>query len=228
LRPEQRENNRYAAGETNPVGIVEHRLFSLMPSPPASVLDVGCGVGGVSLELKQMGYDVYGVDFSSIAVEKAVSKGLDAICHDVDGLGLPSEDNVWDIVWMGDILEHVFDPLYLLEEARRVLKLEGRVMISVPNDLTLRKRLEVGLFGRSPQSGVYRKLRQCKHHTVISRELLLFFLQESGFCSFHIEADVKFPFVRKQFWLSNPVTTQLFGKALIVVGVKSKTSNGDM
>ena len=193
-----------------------------MPSPPATVLDVGCGVGGVSLELKRMGYDVHGVDFSSVAVEKAVSRGLSATCHDVDGLGLPGEGNVWDIVWMGDILEHVFDPLYLLEEARRVLKPEGRVMISVPNDLTLRKRLEIGLLGRSPQSAVYRKLRQCKHHTVISRELLLFFLKESGFRCFEIQACVKFPILRGRYWLSDSVTTQLFGKVLIAVGLKQR------
>ena len=40
-------------------------------SPAARAIDLGCGSGGVSLELAQAGFAVTGVDFSSIALAKA-------------------------------------------------------------------------------------------------------------------------------------------------------------
>jgi 2-polyprenyl-3-methyl-5-hydroxy-6-metoxy-1,4-benzoquinol methylase len=180
MRADEREDRRYAAGAQNRITRDERLMFSLLPPPPGHLLDVGCGVGTIGLELQRRGFDVTGVDFSAVAVEKAVDAGLNAVHSDVDGDGLKFADATFDVVWMGDVLEHVFDPINLLREARRVLRPTGRLLVSTPNDLALPSRYDIGVRGRSPQSTVYRNREQCKHHTVFSWELLEYMLDHAS------------------------------------------------
>jgi len=42
--------------------------FSLLPPPPLSVLDVGCGDGWVAAKAIQQGYNVTGIDYSERAI----------------------------------------------------------------------------------------------------------------------------------------------------------------
>src|SRR5689334_17377984 len=48
-------------------------LFSLLPRPPARVLDCGCGTGWLSYFLARRGYDVVGTDLSEDAIALARS-----------------------------------------------------------------------------------------------------------------------------------------------------------
>ena len=84
-----------------------------MPDKSCKILDVGCGIGTIAKLLKDDGHDVTGIDFSSVAVNKAKQLGIHADVVDVDKEGLPFEDGEFDIVYAGDIVEHVFDPIDL-------------------------------------------------------------------------------------------------------------------
>jgi cyclopropane fatty-acyl-phospholipid synthase-like methyltransferase len=47
-------------------------LLPLLPSPPSRILDLGCGCGDpVSRDLSHAGYDITGVDFSSVQIDRA-------------------------------------------------------------------------------------------------------------------------------------------------------------
>ena len=56
---------------------------------------------------------------------------------------LPFGDQSFDIVICKDILEHVLEPMVVLQEVRRVLKDNGYVVISVPNHFYLPMRLRI-------------------------------------------------------------------------------------
>ena len=61
-------------GASRRLRIVEHhvrRLRRLLPRPPATVLDAGCGPGLYAVRLAQAGYDVTGVDVNAAAVRHA-------------------------------------------------------------------------------------------------------------------------------------------------------------
>jgi SAM-dependent methyltransferase len=89
-----------------------------------------------------------------VNVEYAASGLLAAACHGVRGVltdlnrqpTLPFASNSFDIVVCKDILEHLIDPLAVLKEARRVVRADGQIVISVPNHFywPMRIRLLLG------------------------------------------------------------------------------------
>lgn len=217
MRAEERENYRYSKGAQNPTDKPEELMFSLLPSgSQKKLLDVGCGIGTIALELQKRGFRVAGVDFSEVAIKKCRQQGLDAIVSDVDKDGLKFSDNSFDVVWAGDVIEHVFDPIFLFKEISRVLKNDGRLLMTVPNDFNLRKRFKIFRSGKSIQSGVYRKLGQCKHHTFFSWELLSYMLDESKLfvdCYFSICGSRR---SKSKKVTSNKVIGRLFGGKFII------------
>ena len=220
MKPHEREDWRYSTGSDNPIGLVERAMFSLLPeSGGGRLLDVGCGVGTISLELQNRGFEVYGIDFSAVAIEKAREKDINAVLCDVDADGIPFEDCYFDVAWAGDIVEHVFDPIFLLEEISRVLKPTGKVLISTPNDMDVYRRISIFVSGKSPQSDVYQAFNQCKHHTVMSVELLEYMLATAGLSSYSIGAIVKLPKLGRRYSNSKALGT-LFGRTLIVEAYK--------
>lgn len=64
----------------------------------------------------------------------------------------PLEDDTVDYVIMGAILEHLFDPLTALKEARRVTKPDGALILSTPNATRLIQRIRL-LLGRNIWDG---------------------------------------------------------------------------
>lgn len=104
------------------------------------VLDLACGQGLVSAYLKAEGIDVTAVDISEEAVRAASKRGVKAILADAEN-GLPFSSKKFDCVFWGDNVEHLFGPSKVLGEINRVLKNDGRVILSFPNMAYIRYRL---------------------------------------------------------------------------------------
>lgn len=101
------------------------------------VLDAACGEGYGSYLMKTWGaLRVEGVDISGEAIDHARAafhaEGLRYTKCDV--LNLPFEDNSFDLVVSFETMEHVDDAEQFLHEIKRVLKPDGTVLLSCPND----------------------------------------------------------------------------------------------
>jgi ubiquinone/menaquinone biosynthesis C-methylase UbiE len=98
-----------------------------------AVLDLGCGTGRHSLWLARAGATVTAVDFSEGMLNEARRKhGASAVrfvTHDLH-LPLPFEAAAFDRIVSGLVLEHLHDLEFVFREARRVLKLGGRAVVS--------------------------------------------------------------------------------------------------
>lgn len=109
------------------------RIIGEFSLPPGSaILDVGTGTGSNLRMLRDLGFDrVRGLDRSSEAVRFCAEKGLGAV-ELGDVRALPFPDRQFDLVLATDIIEHVDDDLLALRELRRVLKPNGRLLLTVP------------------------------------------------------------------------------------------------
>jgi ubiquinone/menaquinone biosynthesis C-methylase UbiE len=112
------------------------RLVEIVsPLPGERVLDVGCGSGLVAqMAADRVGVcgEVIGIDIAHRLLEVAQSRAS----PDVRFLHVPAEalifsDSTFDVVTMGDALPYLADPRRALEEARRVLRRDARIGISV-------------------------------------------------------------------------------------------------
>lgn len=92
------------------------------------ILDVGCGTGNLSLELREhIQVEIVGIDVSFNMLQKARTKTLDVLCADVD-FGLPFGDRAFDAVIGSYFLHYVKNPGALMKECFRVLKDDSRLL----------------------------------------------------------------------------------------------------
>jgi len=117
--------------------------------PGRRVLDVGCRYGALT-RAYLAGNEVVGVDVDRWALDEAARLGIETQWADIEE-GLPFEDESFDVVAAGELLEHVRDPAALVAEARRVLRPGGTFVGSVPNGFRLKNRLRF-LAGRKPEN----------------------------------------------------------------------------
>ena len=125
----------YGTAEGCIVGrIVREAVYSyLEPRTGMKLLDIGCGTGQYSLDLAGMGLEIIGADVSLAMLEKARVKaseaGLTVHFVEADAQCLPFTDETFDLVLSVDAMEWVPDFPAALQEAFRVLKTGGRLVV---------------------------------------------------------------------------------------------------
>lgn len=125
------------------------RLLKLIiEEKPSNVLDIGCSSGNISSFLVAKKIRVFGLDIVFDKLLEARRKGLNIIMADISK-EFPIRNNTLDCVLAGEIIEHVINTDYFLDEIRRVLKKDGSLVISTPNLANLENRLRL-LIGRYP------------------------------------------------------------------------------
>lgn len=101
---------------------------------PKRILDVGCGTGETLTFLKSIypRAELYGVDSSSKAVAFSKSRGHKNVIK-ARAETLPfREKDFFDLVLLLDVLEHIKDHQKAIDEAKRVLRKGGKIIITSP------------------------------------------------------------------------------------------------
>jgi 2-polyprenyl-3-methyl-5-hydroxy-6-metoxy-1,4-benzoquinol methylase len=101
--------------------------------PGMRVLDVGCGEGRFATELVGAGARVTGLEVAEEPLRRARARHPELELALVEQSGRwPLPDASFDLVWAGEVIEHVGDTAAWLSELRRVLRSGGSLLISTP------------------------------------------------------------------------------------------------
>lgn len=95
------------------------------------LLEVGTGAGELTSVAKELLFDITGIEIRPIYA-KNVSDRLNIPIYSIDFMDFET-DNLFDIIILGDVLEHVSNPIKMLEKAYNLLDKEGVIWISTPN-----------------------------------------------------------------------------------------------
>ncbi len=97
-------------------------------------LDVGCGCGATMARIRSV-YPkamTHGIEIVPKVAEIAGYMG-EVTCGDVEKLEFPWEEESFDYVIMGDVLEHLRAPEIVLKKIYKLLKPGGYIIVSMPN-----------------------------------------------------------------------------------------------
>jgi len=106
------------------------RLVKAFPKVK-SILDVGAGTGMLVEEAGKQGLDALGVEPSTWCAQKAQSHGLKVLQGTLPHKDL--EGRLFDVVALVDVIEHVSDPVSLLNSCAEYLQPAGKILLVTPD-----------------------------------------------------------------------------------------------
>jgi len=108
-------------------------LVNSLPAPPASVLDIGCGTGSLSLVLAELNYDVTGIDLSEAMIAGARAKtkaaGYSIRFQVMDACNPDFAPQQFDVIVCRHLLWALPDPALALRRWSKILIPRGRLVL---------------------------------------------------------------------------------------------------
>jgi len=139
------------------------------------LLDIGClGPHGNRFKFLNEAFpdkEIFGIDNNKELINTLNLKNI--IFSDIHKL--PFEDKFFDTVYMGEIIEHTWNPGQVIDEVFRVLKDDGRFILDTPNALSIQKLFKYTIFGKDDIVG------DPDHRIIFTPITIYNLLQESGF-----------------------------------------------
>jgi 2-polyprenyl-3-methyl-5-hydroxy-6-metoxy-1,4-benzoquinol methylase len=106
------------------------RASALLPKPPASAADIGCGGVYLLQQVRKQGLTVKGIDPSPITAEAGRKAGIEIV---PDFYPSPSLTEHFDVLFHYDVLEHVENPVAFLRAHHGNLSSHGALIFAVPD-----------------------------------------------------------------------------------------------
>jgi 2-polyprenyl-3-methyl-5-hydroxy-6-metoxy-1,4-benzoquinol methylase len=108
---------------------IVHELWTRCPG--GDLLDVGVGTGALAGVAQDFGYRVCGLDIHPAYAESVRRLGVEFLLGDVAGFDFGPRR--FDVITLGDVIEHVADPRAVLARIVQIVKPNGLVWVSTPN-----------------------------------------------------------------------------------------------
>ena len=96
-----------------------------------SLLDIGCSNGEFMYSAKKEGFAVSGVELNSYTAKIAKNNGLNVFIGSLENANFSYGS--FDVIFLGDLIEHVEDPEKLVKKCFELLKMNGILIVSTPN-----------------------------------------------------------------------------------------------
>lgn len=183
-------------------------------------IDVGCGEGTLGKLLKaRFGQGVYviGCDISDVALKHAAPYYDEVLQINVetDEFAGKLHSRRFDYIICLEVLEHLFKPGKLLEQFQKLLKENGKIIVSFPNIAWYKYRFEL-LKGNFPQ---YYLLYPGEHIQFFTLHSFRELLEKSGFVVSEMEGQFIYPGLLRATKMLVPILRRfptLFGYQLVI------------
>ena len=103
-----------------------------------SMFEVGCATGFFMDLARQRGWETEGIDISEYAIKKALAKGLVATAAVLESYQSAKK---FDVVVMHDLIEHVKDPVDVINRSKSLLAENGLLLFTTPDAGSLWARI---------------------------------------------------------------------------------------
>lgn len=103
-----------------------------------SILDVGCGLGFLTYFVRKKfpAAKIMSVDISPEAINHLKERGENAICGDI--LTMDFKNEKFDVIYMREVLEHLYEPAKYLNRVGELLKKRGLFFFTTGNTAEIR------------------------------------------------------------------------------------------
>ncbi len=202
-------------------------------------LEIGCAGGAFLSAARDFGFTVQGVELSESASRTAREEfGLTVFTGSLAEARF--SDGSFDVIFMGDVLEHLPDPVSTLREVHRLLAPRGALVIGVPSQTnSLFSRIGFAVYGAA---GKRATVSLPPYHLFEFRPVSMrFLLRECGFTvaeliqstippdSINLRGGALQRYGKKVFQYPNWVLTRIFGAMgdrLSVVAIRETPHTG--
>lgn len=146
------------------------QVAEFLPSK-GTLLDVGTGAGIVPRIFQQLGFRVISTDFPTTggngALHRLIELGMEGHYLQVGNDPLPLEDESVDVVFVGNVIEHLpHSPRKFMSDIKRVLKRGGHLVMDTKNAIDLKTRLKLlcGVPNWPPIEAIFHNEYNAHHH----------------------------------------------------------------
>lgn len=152
--------------------LLDHQFRHLprLPKDGGKLLDVGCGAGSFLILARASGWDVVGLDPDPEAVAQANKQGLKVFEGAIEYFDGKSE--LFDVITLNHVIEHVHDPVRVLESCHALLKPGGQLWLETPN---------IESIGHARYKKSWRGLEAPRHLAIFNQDSLRHIFQYAGF-----------------------------------------------
>lgn len=166
-------NNFYFEGKIR-------KILKLGRDTKPKILDVGCGWGDFLTVCRDKNIDYLGIDESPEAIDICKKKGLNCRTSPLTPSLFQEGTQGWSAITMFQLIEHIKNPLPLLQSAKKLLKKNGVILITTPNnDSPIRKLM-----------GARWSVYNTKSHFVFyNKKNLKLLLEKAGFQKIEVKID---------------------------------------
>ena len=115
-------------------GHARHDIASLVPLDAKTILEIGCGHGLTGALIKErQSSEWVGIEKDKEAAAVARTHNNQVFVGDLEQMDLPDWDDHFDVVILGDVVEHFIDPVAQLTRIQPWIKAGGLLIASIPN-----------------------------------------------------------------------------------------------
>ncbi len=137
--------------------------------PDGRFLDIGCGSGKFMVLMQKLGMECFGVETGKIDGEFVKKNNLKIYNTNLKDANFP--DDYFDVISLSWVLEHIKNPLDVFHEIKRILKPNGKIILSVPQS----KCLLFFIFGK-----YWASLDTPRHLFIFSKKTIKMYSEKTG------------------------------------------------